>query len=181
MGKVDTYTKNRMEGLAWALRIIKSEENIEKGVKRLEQEVKFRGVTFAPLDIPAEAIHECNIILAKRLMNTLLLVFLKVFEEEFGWKKIRLQRMVELFSKHSAEFFDTDPLGERYVTMSDYATYFREQYDIGFSDDVVEELMSIENQNENKQLRRVQVGEIEKHLKNSYPEALEHLKKVLKL
>lgn len=136
MGKVDTYTKNRMEGLAWALRIIKSEENIEKGVKRLEQE---------------------------------------------GWKKVRLQRMVELFSKHSAEFFDTDPLGERYVTMSDYATYFREQYDIGFSDDVVEELMSIENQNENKQLRRVQVSEIEKHLKNSYPEALEHLRKVLKL
>lgn len=33
MGKVDTYTKNRMEGLAWALRIIKSEKSIEEGVK----------------------------------------------------------------------------------------------------------------------------------------------------
>lgn len=181
MGKVETYTKNRMEGLAWALNLIRNEANAEEGVKRLEQEVKLRRAVFIPLEIPAEAIHKCNVMLAKRLMNTLLLVFLKVFEEEFGWKKVRLQRMVELFSKHSAEFFDTDPLGDRYVTMSDYATYFKDQYDIGFSDDVVEELMSIESQNENKQLRRVQVGEIEKHLKNSYPEALEHLRKVLNL
>lgn len=181
MGKVETYTKNRMEGLAWALSLIKNEANAEEGAKRLEQEVKLRRAVYIPLEIPAEAIHECNVMLAKRLMNTLLIVFLKVFEEEYDWRKVRLQRLVELFSKHSEVFFDTDPLGERYVTMSDYAKYFKEEYDIGFSDEVIEELMSIESQNEDKQLRRVQVGEIEKHLKNSYPEALEHLRKVLNL
>lgn len=181
MGKVETYTKNRMEGLEWALDLIRNEANIEEGVKRLEQEVKLRRAVYIPLEIPAEAIHECSVMLTKRLMNTLLIVFLKVFEEEYDWRKVRLQRLVELFSKHSEVFFDTDPLGERYVTMSDYAKYFKEEYDIGFSDEVIEELMSIEEQNENRQMRKVQFGEVEKHLKNSYPEALEHLRRVLKI
>lgn len=65
--------------------------------------------------------------------------------------------------------------------MSDYAIHFREDYGIDFDDKAIDELLNIEKQNEDKQLRRVQFDVIEKHLKNSYPEALEHLKKTLEV
>lgn len=177
MGKIETYTKNRVEGLVWALDLIQKEESLEKGVEMLRKEIALRKTTFIPLEIPNYRITECSAMLAKRLMNTLLIVFLKIFEEEFGWKKVRLQRMVELFSKHSGVFFDVDPYGDRYVTMSDYAKYFREEYEIGFSDEVLDELIAIEEQSADKRLRRVQFDVVEKHLKNRYPEALEYLKK----
>ncbi len=177
MGKIETYTKNRVEGLVWALNLIQKEESLEKGVEMLKREIALRKTTFIPLEIPNYRITECSAMLAKRLMNTLLIVFLKIFEEEFSWKKVRLQRMVELFSKHSAVFFDSDPYGDRYVTMSDYAKYFKEEYDIGFSDEVLDELIAIEEQSADKRLRRVQFDVIEKCLKNRYPEALEYLKK----
>ena len=179
MGKIDTYTKNRVEGLAWALELIKKSDSSEEGVKRLEKEVEFRRANFMPLEIPTESIKKSWLTISRRLMNTILIAVLKLCEEEFGWGKVRLQRMVEMFSKHSAMFYDEDPLGDRYVKMSEYALYFREKYDIAFSDEVIEELIYIEEQNEEKRLRKVQFEMIEKHLKNSYPEALEHLKKTL--
>lgn len=179
MGKIETYTKNRVEGLVWALDLLQKEESPEKGVEMLKREIRFRKATFIPLEIPADSIRECSTLLAKRLMNTLLIAFLKVFEEEFGWGKVRLQRVKTLFLKHSAAFYDVDPYGERYFTMSDYAIHFREDYGIDFDDKAIDELLNIEKQNEDKQLRRVQFDVIEKHLKNSYPEALEHLKKQL--
>lgn len=179
MGKIDTYTKNRIEGLAWALSLIDKQENPEKGIEMLRKEVAFRRATFIPLEIPDWRITSCSALLTKRLMNTLLIVWLKIFEEEFNWKKVRLQRMVQLFSKHSLAFFDIDPYGDRYVKMSDYAKYFREEYEIGFTDEDLDELIGIEEKNDDKRLRRVQFDVIEKHLKNGYPEALEYLKKQL--
>ncbi len=179
MGKIETYTKNRTEGLIWALDLIQKEQSVEKGVEMLKREITFRRTTFIPLEIPAESIRECSTMLAKRLMNTLLIVFLKVFEDEFGWKTKRLQRLVELFGKYAGEFFDEDPYGDRYITLSDYAKYYREEHGIEFSSEVLDELIAIEEQNENKRLRKVQFDVIERMLKNSYPEALEHLKKTL--
>ena len=179
MAKIDTYTKNRIEALPWALKIIESAETVEQGVENLKKEIRLRNATFIPLEIPAQKIHEVNLMLSQRLMNTLLIAFLKVFEEEFGWRKVRLQRVKTLFLKHSAAFYDVDPYGDRYFTMSDYAIHFREDYGIDFDDKAIDELLNIEKQNEDKQLRRVQFDVIEKHLKNSYPEALVHLKKQL--
>lgn len=75
MGKIETYTKNRVEGLVWALDLIKKEESLEKGVEMLKSEIRFRKATFIPLEIPADSIRECSTLLAKRLMNTLLIVF----------------------------------------------------------------------------------------------------------
>ena len=42
MGKLEDYTRNRIEGLAWALSIIDKEENVEQGVENLRKEVRFR-------------------------------------------------------------------------------------------------------------------------------------------
>lgn len=179
MGKIETYTKNRVEGLMWAYDLIRKEESLEKGVDMLEREIRFRKATFIPLEIPATSIRECSTMLAKRLMNRLLIVFLKIFEDEFEWKTKRLQRLVDLFAKHVGVFFDENPYGERYVQLSDYAKYYREEHGIIFTDDVLDEMLSVEEQNENKRLRKVQFDVIEKMLKNSYPEALEHLKKSL--
>ena len=179
MGKLEDYTRNRMEGLAWALSIIDKEESVEQGVENLRKEVRFRRAVFVPLEIPKKRIHEVNIMLARRLMNTILIVFLKIFEEDYDWRGVRLQRLVEQFAKHSAVFFDEDPYGDRYVALSDYAKYFQEEYGIVFNDEVLDEMMSVEAKNEDARVKRVQFDVIEKLLKNSYPEALKHLKESL--
>lgn len=112
-------------------------------------------------------------------MNTILIVFLKIFEEVYDWRGVRLQRLVEQFAKHSEVFFDEDPYGDRYVALSDYAKYFQETYGIVFNDEVLDEMMSVEAKNEDARVKRVQFDVIEKLLKNSYPEALKHLKESL--
>lgn len=37
MAKIDTYTKNRIEALPWALKIIESAETVEQGVENLKK------------------------------------------------------------------------------------------------------------------------------------------------
>ena len=63
--------------------------------------------------------------------------------------------------------------------MSDYAEYFKEQYGIEFTDELMEEMRTIERGNRAADIKRIQVNVIEKHLKNSYPEAFALLKKVV--
>lgn len=179
MGKIDTYTKNRIEGLAWALRIIDTEGNIKNGVDMLRREVRFRNAVCIPLEIPAQRIREANVMLTRRLLNTVLVVVIKVLDDEYGWKKHRLQSFIEKFTKHTIAFQDIDPYGDRYVEISHYAEYFKENYGIEFTEEEMSEMQSIEEENRRGEIRRVQMNVIEKHLKNSYPEALEHLKKQL--
>ena len=179
MGKIDTYTKNRIEGLAWALSLIDKQENPEKGIEMLRKEVAFRRATFIPLEIPANKIRECSRLLAKRTLSTVLVMVIKVLDDEYGWKRQRLQKFIELFSRHTIGFEDEDPYGDRYVEMSDYAEYFKEQYGIVFSDEQMQEMRTVEKENKAIDIKRVQVDVIEKHLKNSYPEALAHLKKAV--
>ena len=176
MGKIDTYTRARIEGLAWAMRIIEREENIEAGVDMLKREIRFRNIIRIPLEIPPAQIRDANIMLTKRLLNTVLVVVLKVLDEEYGWKKQRLQTFIQNFTKHTIGFESIDPYGDRYVEMSDYAQYFKETYGIEFTDEAIEEMHDIESENKAREFKRVQVDSIERILKNSYPEALEYLK-----
>ena len=179
MGKIEEYTKNRMEGLVWALKIIDQAENLEDGVDNLRKEVRFRNASFIPLEIPAYKIRECSRLLAKRVLSTVLVMVIKVLDDEYGWKRQRLQTFIERFSRHTVGFDDIDPYGDRYAEMSDYAEYFKEQYGIVFSDDQIDEMKSIEDENRKVPFKRVQTDVIEKHLKNRYPEALEYLKEVV--
>ncbi len=179
MGKLEDYTRNRMEGLAWALSIIDKEENVEQGVENLRKEVRFRKAVFIPLEIPRKRIREVNEILARRMLNTVLVMVIKVLDDEYGWKKRRLSKFITKFTQHTIGFEDVDPYGDRYVEMSDYAEYFKEQYGIEFTDEQMEEMRTIERGNRASDIKRIQVDIIERHLKNSYPEALEHLKKAV--
>lgn len=179
MGKLEDYTRNRMEGLAWALSIIDKEENVEQGVENLRKEVRFRRATFIPLEIPAHKIRECSRLLARRTLSTVLVMVIKVLDDEYGWKKQRLQTFIERFAKNTIGFEDEDPYGDRYVEMSDYAEYFKEQYGIEFTDEQMAEMRTVEKENRAANIKRIQVDVIERHLKNSYPEAFAHLKKVV--
>ena len=179
MGKLEDYTRNRMEGLAWALSIIDKEESVEQGVENLRKEVRFRRATFIPLEIPAHKIRECGRLLARRTLSTVLVMVIKVLDDEYGWKKQRLQTFIERFAKNTIGFEDEDPYGDRYVEMSDYAEYFKEQYGIEFTDEQMAEMRTVEKENRAADIKRIQVDVIERHLKNSYPEAFAHLKKVV--
>ena len=179
MGKLEDYTRNRTEGLAWALSLIEKAETIEQGVENLRKEVRFRRATFVPLEIPAFKIREVNIMLARRMLSTILVVVIKVLDDEYGWKKKRLSEFISFFTKHTVCFEDIDPYGDRYIELSDYAEYFKEKYDIEFSDEQLEEMRTIEKGNRAATVKRIQVDVLERYLKNSYPEALKHLKKEL--
>lgn len=181
MGKVETYTQNRVEGLAWALDLIMGEETIEKGVEMLKKEVVFRRASFMSLEMKTKAIEKCDEILRNHMMNSILIAFLKLFEEEYGWRKVRLQRLMEDFAKHTNDLFDVDPYGERYVEISDYAKYFADTYGIQFDAKILDAFVQAEQMAKDQRSSRIEFSRIEKHLKNSYPEALEHLRKVLKL
>lgn len=87
MGKVETYTKNRVEGLIWALDLICKAKTLEEGVENLRREVKFRRETFVPLEFSKEQIRGCNTMMAERILNTVQVVCLKMMEEEYGWGK----------------------------------------------------------------------------------------------
>ena len=96
MGKIDTYTKNRIEGLKWALRLIDEADDLTRGVENLRKEVRFRNATFVPLEISATGIREVNQMLARRMLNTVLVMVIKVLDDEYGWKKQRLQKALNL-------------------------------------------------------------------------------------
>lgn len=115
--------------------------------------------------------------LARRMLNTVLVMVIKVLDDEYGWKKQRLSNFITKFTQHTIGFEDVDPYGDRYVEMSDYAEWFNETYDAGFSADAIEEMIHVENQNKMREIRRVQVDVVEKNLRSKYPEAWEHLKK----
>ena len=181
MGKIDTYTKNRIEGLRWALRIIEEEDDAQKGVDMLRREIRFRNIIPAPMNSTAKDVRVANEMLARRLISALMVVVIKILDDEYGWKKKRLKGFIEHFHRHTTGFEDIDPYGDHYAELSDYAKYYNENYDAGFSAEAINEMIQVEKENKMRALRYVQFGIIEKHLKNSYPEALEHLKKQLSL
>lgn len=176
MSKIDTYTKNRTEGLAWALDLIRKCGTPEEGIEMLRKEIRFRKAVFIPLEIPAENIRRCSELLANRMMNTILVVILMVLEEEYGWREKRLKRFTELYAEYSGKYLDEDPYGDRYIVMTDYANYFREKYGVNFSAEVLDDMMEVERQNRENRERRVKFDAIERLLKDRYPEALEYLK-----
>ena len=176
MGKLEDYTRNRMEGLAWALSIIDKEENVEQGVENLRKEVRFRKAVFVPLEIPRRRIREVNEMLARRMLNVVLVTVIKVLDDEYGWKKKRLSKFITKFTKHAIGFEDMDPYGDHYIEISDYAQWFNEQYGAMFSPEAVEEMVQVERENRAAHGRRVQVEAVERILKNSHPKAWEYLK-----
>lgn len=179
MGKIETYTKNRIEGALWGLKLAEKYPTAEEGLKALREELKRRNASFIPLEIPWSEILKVRTELATRIMNTMLVVLLQVFEEEYDWRGKRLKRLAYQFNKYSSAYISEDPYGERYVNMSDMAAYLKEQYGIEFTTETLDDMVDMEDLREQKRDKRVKWSRIEHNLKNSHPEALEHLRKVL--
>ena len=91
------------------------------------------------------------------ISQSIICKFLKIFEEVYDWRGVRLQRLVEQFAKHSEVFFDEDPYGDRYVEMSDYAEYFKEQYGIEFTDEQMAEMRTVEKEGIEAEPRQMRV------------------------
>lgn len=176
MAKMDNQMKNRIEGLLWALRIIEDEDTIENGVAMLRKEIRFRNIVPAPMKVKAAEIRSANIMLTRRVINSMMVIIIKVFDEEYGWKKKRLSELLEKFNRHTMGFEDMDPYGDHYIEISDYAQWFNEQYGAMFSPEAVEEMVQVERENRAAYGRRVQVEAVERILKNSHPKAWEYLK-----
>lgn len=120
--KVHQY---RMDGMAYALRIVK-----EQGIEALEKEIRMRNGKFIPLEMTRDRWRETSMILASRIVNTYSTLTLAALHDGFGFGKKRLQEFVQVFNK-KCELVDVlDPYGEHYATISDYAKMLEEEYDI---------------------------------------------------
>ena len=181
VAKIDKQTRLIMSGLCRALEIIKKENDDEKGVKALEEEIRFRNIVPIPLEISRDKIRECENIMGSRIMNNMFTVVLRILRERYQFGPVRLQRFADSFQKYCKDFLDEDPMGARYVKISDYAIYFRDEFGIDYSDEQINSMIEVEKQVEEHRQRRIQFDVIERMLKNSYPEALEHLKKCLEV
>ena len=152
-----------------------------RGSSGTEKRIKTQKCNVLPLEIPWSEIEKVRTALATRILNTMMVVLLQVFEAEYDWRGKRLQRLAYLFNKYSAQYLAEDPNGERYINMSDMAKYFKEEYGINFNAEALDDMVEIEEIREESRVKRIQWDRIESNLKNSYPEALEHLRKVLEI
>lgn len=181
MGKISKEMALRNDGLAYALQIIKKQGNAEDGIKALEDEIVFRRIMPIPMEISRDKIRAAENLMGSRIMNNMFTVVLRILRDPYKFGAVRLQRFADSFQKCCKDFLDEDPMGVRYVKISDYAIYFRDEFGINYSDEQINSMIDIEKEIEEHRQRRVQFDVIKRMLKNSYPEALEHLKKCLEV
>lgn len=179
MAKIDIQMLAQAQGEAYAWEMLKKAPSLEEGFEELERKVKYRGVYFHPLQIPEEKMRAIGRITAKNSVNTILTTCLHVLEKRYGFGKVRLNRFAEEFIDASKEYTWEDPDGSMYMQMSDLMRMYRNDYGIKFTDVDIDIITHSEVRMENERTKRIQWDRVEKNLKNSYPEALEHLRKVL--
>ena len=179
MGKIDVQMLAQAQGERFAYEKLKEAPSLEEGFKDLERRVKYRGVYFHPLQIPEDKMRGVLRICAKNSVNTILTTCLSVLEREYGFAKVRLNRFAEQFIKATEQYTWDDPDGNECLTMSQLMNFYRDEYGIKFTDDDIDMITTMEVKNEAERYKRIQWDRIEHNLKNSHPEALEHLRKVL--
>lgn len=111
--------------MVYALRIAK-----EQGIEALEKEVWMRNGRFIPLELTREKQVEVSMTLASRIVNTYSTMTMATLHDSFGFGKKRLQEFIRQFNEKCEVVDVLDPYGEHYATISDYAKWLEEEYDI---------------------------------------------------
>lgn len=132
MAKVDKEYKLRMEGYVQGLRFAK-----EHGLEELEKDVKRRGFLSIPVQITKKEVDKFILQMSENLTHTMRTVMLYTLHRELGFGKKRLQRINEMFDKHTNAIFNFDYLGNHYVKIEDYAIEMNRKYDLGLDIDRV--------------------------------------------
>ena len=79
----------RREGMAYALRIAK-----EKGIDGLEEEIRFRNVSMAPIALPRRELKEFTDKVKVNMIDTITALSAYVLRDKFGFGAVRIQRFI---------------------------------------------------------------------------------------
>ena len=144
MGKDKKIYAARMQGLAYALDIVK-----KGGVEALEKEIKARGAYYVPMEISYELVMELKNLIADRILSTFAPAVMFTLHDTFGFGKDRLLRWKNAFMKRCDMMSTFDPFGVPYEKVMDYATILTEKYGLEFEWDKIEDV-----EQDNKQSRK---------------------------
>ena len=146
MGKDKKIYAARMQGLAYALDIVK-----KGGIEALEKEIKARGAYYVPMEISYEQVMELKNLIADRILSTFAPAVMFTLHDTFGFGKDRLLRWKNAFMKRCDMMSTFDPFGVPYEKVMDYATILTEKYGLEFEWDKMEDIEKA-NKQERKQL-----------------------------
>ena len=94
MGKFSEYTRGRDDGLYLAHRLVK-----EGGIEALNREIRARCITGIHTSLREKELDERTEELKQICFETVLVGFLSILNEEFGFGQVRLQRAMDRFQK----------------------------------------------------------------------------------
>ena len=87
--KLSREDQARREGMAYALRIAK-----EKGIDGLEEEIRFRNVSMAPIALPRRELKEFTDKVKVNTIDTITALSAYVLRDKFGFGTVRIQRFI---------------------------------------------------------------------------------------
>lgn len=116
MGKIDSQSQARMDGMAYALRIAKRE-----GIEGLEEELKRRGITGVNLPASRKEIDRELDKVKMQVLDTVLAMSCLVLRNEFCFGEKRLNRFKERFN------FETSCLEDGHTTWADVLEMIRKE------------------------------------------------------
>lgn len=94
MSKMTDYQAGREDGLLLAERIVK-----EGGLERLQEEIKYRGITGAHTQLAKKEIEKASEVIKMTTIDTILLLALSTVRDEFGLGEKRMQRLINRMEK----------------------------------------------------------------------------------
>lgn len=124
----------RHDGMEYALKIVE-----EKGIEALRKDLKFRKMTFMPLELSTEWINGLMRDIYKKIVNCYSVSAYKVLIEMFGFGKKRLHIFKDGFEETTGDLSTVDVYGFMLYTFEDLAKEYNAKYDMGIDMDAITE------------------------------------------
>jgi len=120
MAKTSKEFELRMQGMIAAQNIVK-----QGGIEALEKDIRYRGLTKAPITVPQKEIDDFITNVSENLFVTVRIISLMALKDEWGFGEKRLKQFNERFDKLTKDACDMNWIGNHYVTLTDYAEYLQ--------------------------------------------------------
>lgn len=132
MGKITDLEQARRDGMSYAYKIV-----AEKGIAGLEQELRFRGYTKAPIGVDMKYVDKFVDNVKKAMLSSVLVMSVMVLRDEFGFGRKRLGRFIERFN------FKSDCIYEDYASWMDFVDTIKEETGLDLRLNMSDEKISI--------------------------------------
>lgn len=172
MAKTSKEFELRMQGMIAAQNIVK-----QGGIEALEKDIRYRGLTKAPIKVSQKEIEDFIAELSENLFVTVKTVSLMALKDVWGFGDKRLRQFEERFLKLTNDACDINWIGNHYVTLTDYAEYIQEEHGIKIETEVTDRCQR-SNDKSNPLYKRVQLDKLVAKLsENGFEDAANYVLK----